>query len=84
MLDGSLAVDSVTVVEVYAVDTKPGEGFEAGFTNVRGVRAEFASTIGMYQVGKFGGDEDVVSLAGAFEPFTDQIFAALQSTAGTL
>ena len=80
MFNRCFAVGPVTIIEIYAIDTKAGKGFEAGFADVCRVGPEFTAPVRFNQVGELCGDENVVSLAGAFEPFADEVFAVLEST----
>ena len=84
MFDWGFAVGSVTVVQVDAIDTKARERSEAGLADIRRVGTQLTGAVRVCHVGEFGGDEDVVPLASAFEPLTDELLTVLESTPNAL
>lgn len=81
VFDRGLAVDAVAVVQVDGGDAEAGEGFGARGFHVGWVAADGVLAVLVGGVGEFGGEEDVGALAGACEPFADELFVvAVPST----
>jgi hypothetical protein len=58
----------VAVVEIDVVDAETLERLVAGFPNIVRVIADYARAVWSDRDGEFGGEEDVIALAGSLEP----------------
>lgn len=83
LLDRSDLVEAVAIVEIDVRNTEAPQRLLASLAQVLGARVDVAGAIFSHGIGKFGGEEDVLTLARVLlEPLSKQILAVLVHVCG--
>ena len=82
LLDGSLSVQAVAVIQVDGLDAQALQTLRTRLLDVFRIRADLPLALGCRVVGELGRQEDFVPLPGSLEPFADQVFVVVVHVCG--